>query len=218
MPSCRARNSKPSSLFRWRVFALGIAQGFPLENLDETVGPAFVGAIERLQKAGVRFTEESLPLFDEMRQVNAYGGIVQPEACAIHRDRLTRRGADMDPNIRTRIERGCAVSAADYIGMLYARERLVRAMDLRLSTLDALVMPTTGIVAPGIAEVADPEMFARRNAMLLRNTSVGNFFDLCGVSLPLPAKLPVGLMLLARNGHDHALLRIAAAVEKVLAS
>ena len=45
----------------------GIAQGFPLENLDETVGPAFVGAIERLQKAGVRFTEETLPLFDEMR-------------------------------------------------------------------------------------------------------------------------------------------------------
>ena len=95
---------------------------------------------------------------------------MQPEACAIHRDRLTRRGADIDPNVRARIERGCAVSAADYIGMLYARERLVRAMDLRLSTLDALVMPTTAIVAPTIAEVADPEIFARRNAMLLRNT------------------------------------------------
>ena len=97
--------------------------------------------------------------------------------------------------------------------------RLVRAMDrAALTALDALVMPTTAIVAPTIAEVADPEIFARRNAMLLRNTSIGNFFDLCGISLPLPAKLPVGLMLLARNGHDHALLRIAAAVEKVLAS
>jgi aspartyl-tRNA(Asn)/glutamyl-tRNA(Gln) amidotransferase subunit A len=100
--------------------------------------------------------------------------------------------------------------------MLYARERLVRAMDARLAALDALIMPTTGIVAPTIDEVADPEVFAARNAMLLRNTSIGNFFDLCGISLPLPAPLPVGLMLLSRNGHDHALLRIAAAVESLL--
>jgi len=149
--------------------------------------------------------------------VNAYGGIVQPEACAVHRDRLKRRGADIDPNVRVRIERGCTMSAADYIGMLYARERLTRAMDARLAGLDALVMPTTGIVAPTIAEVADPELFAARNAMLLRNTSIGNFFDLCGISLPLPAPLPVGFMLLSRNGHDHALLRIAAAVEKLFA-
>ena len=166
----------------------------------------------------MRITQEILPLLDEMREVNAYGGIVQPEACAIHRDRLKRRAADMDPNIRARIERGCAMSAADYIGMLYARDRLVRAMDRRLAALDALVMPTAGIVAPTIAEVADKEIFAKRNAMLLRNTSVGNFFDLCGISLPLPAKLPVGLMLLARNGHDHTLLRIAASVERMLAS
>ena len=62
------------------------------------------------------------------------------------------------------------------------------------------------------------ENYAARNTLVLRNTSVGNFFDLCGISLPLKAKLPVGLMLMARNGHDRMLLRIAAAVEKALAS
>jgi aspartyl-tRNA(Asn)/glutamyl-tRNA(Gln) amidotransferase subunit A len=195
----------------------GVAQGFPLDNLDDTVDAAFAAATARLEQAGVRVTRETVALFDDMRQVNAYGGIVQPEACAIHRERITRRAADIDPNVRVRLERGCAVSAADYINMLYARERLVRAMDARLAGLDALIMPTAGIVAPTIAEVADPEIFAARNAMLLRNTSIGNFFDLCGVSLPLPAPLPVGLMLLARNGHDHALLRVAAAVEKLFA-
>src|ERR1700722_17872873 len=63
---------------------LGVAQGFPLENLDDTVGPAFAAAIERLAKGGGGVTDEPMPLFDEMRQVNAYGGIVQPEAYAIH--------------------------------------------------------------------------------------------------------------------------------------
>ena len=72
-------------------------------------------------------------------------------------------------------------------------------------------------MAPKIADVADPDIFTKSNMMLLRNTSVGNFFDLCGVSLPLPAKLPVGLMLLARDGTDQMLLRAAAAVEALFA-
>jgi aspartyl-tRNA(Asn)/glutamyl-tRNA(Gln) amidotransferase subunit A len=191
----------------------GIAEGFPLEGLDDTVSGAFSVAIQRLEQAGVRVTHERMPLFDEMRRVNAYGGIVQPEACAIHQDRMKRRAADIDPNIRARIERGCAISADDYIHMVAERARLVAAMDRQLASLDALIMPTAGIVAPTIAEVDDPKIFATKNTMLLRNTSVGNFFDLCGVSLPLSAKLPVGLMLLSRNGHDRTLLRIAAACE-----
>ncbi len=196
----------------------GVAQGLPLESLDETVAAAFAAALKSLGAAGVRLTDEMLPLLDEMREVNAYGGIVQPEACAIHRDRLKRRGADIDPNVRVRLERGGAVSATDYVDMMQARTRLVRAMDRRLAALDVLVMPTTPIVAPTLAEVADPKDYAVRNTLVLRNTSIGNFFDLCGVSLPLQAKLPVGLMLMARNGHDRMLLRIAAAVEKAFAS
>jgi aspartyl-tRNA(Asn)/glutamyl-tRNA(Gln) amidotransferase subunit A len=50
---------------------------------------------------------------------------------------------------------------------------------------------------------------------MLRNPSIGNFFGLCGISLPLPAPLPVGLMLLARNGHDRRLMRIAAATSQL---
>jgi aspartyl-tRNA(Asn)/glutamyl-tRNA(Gln) amidotransferase subunit A len=192
---------------------LGIAQGTSLEDLDETVGSAFAAAIERLERARVRITQESVSLLDDMRELHAYGGIVPPEACAIHKDRLKRRAGDIDPNVRVRIERGCAVAAAEYIAMLRTRERLVSAMDARLAALDALIMPTVPIVAPTIAEVADAKVYAKRNAALLRNTSIGNFFDLCGISLPLPAALPVGFMLLTRNGQDRTLLRVAAAVE-----
>ena len=58
-----------------------------------------------------------------------------------------------------------------------------------------------------------------RNAMVLRNTTIANYFDLTAISLPLPRDggLPTGLMLFARNGHDRRLFRIAAAVEKVFA-
>jgi aspartyl-tRNA(Asn)/glutamyl-tRNA(Gln) amidotransferase subunit A len=54
--------------------------------------------------------------------------------------------------------------------------------------------------------------------MLLRNTSVFNFFDLCAISVPIPSPgLPVGLMLVARNGQDNHLFGIAAAVERLFA-
>jgi aspartyl-tRNA(Asn)/glutamyl-tRNA(Gln) amidotransferase subunit A len=80
-------------------------------------------------------------------------------------------------------------------------------------------MPTTPTVAPRFDEVAEPKAFMARNALLLRNTTIGNFFDLCAVSVPMPRDggLPCGMMLLARNGHDRRLLRVAAAVERAFA-
>ena len=196
----------------------GIAEGLPLDRLDDTVSAAFNAAVARLDGTGVRISRETLTLLDDMVAVNAKGGIAPYEACAIHRDRMARRAGDVDPNVRVRIERGCAISQADYETMVRERRRLVRAMDARLASLDALIMPTTAIVAPTIAEVADEKVFAACNSAVLRNPSIGNFFDLCGISLPLPARLPVGLMLVARNGRDHWLLRIAAATSQLFAA
>jgi aspartyl-tRNA(Asn)/glutamyl-tRNA(Gln) amidotransferase subunit A len=198
---------------------LGVPQGFPLDGLDETVTTAWSAATERLGHAGARLSDEMIPLLADMIKVNAKGGFAPAEAFAIHRERLSRRAAEVDQNVRARIERG-AISAADYIEMAQARQTLIQAMDARIAGLDALVLPTTPIVAPRIVEVATPETFAPKNMMLLRNTSLVNFFDLCAISLPLPrpSGLPVGLMLVARNGADRRLFSIAAAVEKLLAS
>jgi aspartyl-tRNA(Asn)/glutamyl-tRNA(Gln) amidotransferase subunit A len=196
---------------------LGLPQGLPLTLLDTAVTTGFAAATARLAAAGVRLTEEPLALIDDMVRVNAYGGIAPVEANAIHRELLARHAVDYDPNVRFRVERGGEVSGGDYVIMMRERARLSAGMDARLADLDALVLPTTPIVAPTQAEVADTETFRVRNALLLRNPSMVNFFDLCAISLPLPVGgLPVGLMLVARNGHDRRLLRIAAAVERLL--
>src|SRR5262245_19831839 len=96
------------------------------------------------------------------------------------------------------------------MAMLRDRTALVQAMDAGLSDLDALVLPTTPIVAPTIAEVSSSEGFTANNGLALRNPAIANFFDLCAISLPLPRSdaLPVGLMLVARNGHDRRLFRV----------
>jgi len=198
---------------------IGVAQGPPLDHLDATVGKRFPEALDVLEKAGAHLSAEKLPLLADMDVVNSKGGIAPTEAFAIHRERLARHGDIADPIVRTRIERAAKMLAADYIDMLRERARLVRAMDDGLKEIDVLAMPTTPIVSPLLADVATPENFMRQNAMLLRNTSMWNFFDCCAISLPLPRRggLPTGLMLVARNGHDRRLFCVAAAVERLLA-
>ena len=199
---------------------IGVAEGYPLENLDETVDARFSDAVARLNKAGAHISEEKLSLLDEMAQVNSKGGVQPAEAFAIHRELLSRRADAIDPNVRVRLERARNISAADYIDMVRGRARLIRLMDDRIADVDVLAWPTTPIVAPTMQEVAAPDEFARKNAMLLRNTVIVNFFDLCAISVPIPrgSGLPTGFMLVARNGLDQRLFRIAAAVERLFAA
>jgi aspartyl-tRNA(Asn)/glutamyl-tRNA(Gln) amidotransferase subunit A len=196
---------------------LGVAGGSPLDSLDMTVAGGLELVLTKMGKAGVRLTDKTMPLVDEMAQINARGGIIAPEALSIHDVLLDRHGRDVDPNVRVRMERARNLPAAAYISMLRDRNRLVGLMDLALQDFDALLMPTVALVAPRLDEVATPEMFAAKNAQVLRNTSIANFFDLCAISVPIPGTaLPVGLMLVGRNGSDRRLLSIAGAVEHLL--
>jgi aspartyl-tRNA(Asn)/glutamyl-tRNA(Gln) amidotransferase subunit A len=198
---------------------LGVAQGLPLENLDDTVGRRFPESLDRLERAGARLTYENMPLLDDMMKALSRSSILMAEAYAIHKERLARRGDAIDQIVRARLDRGAGIAAADFIDAVRDRAALIHAMDARLADLDALVLPTTPIVAPRLDEVAMPKDFMAKNAMVLRNTTIANYFDLTAISLPLPRDggLPTGLMLFARNGHDRRLFRIAAAVEKVFA-
>ncbi|MGA8821548.1 MAG: amidase [Pseudolabrys sp.] len=215
-----AENFETLNAVRLAGLRVGVVQGAPLENLDETVAKRFPDAIARLRQAGAQIYEEKLSLLGDMAQVNSKGGVQPAEAFTVHRDLLSRRADAIDPNVRVRLERARNISAADYIDMVRERTRLIRSMDTALADLDVLALPTTPIVAPTMAEVAAADDFARKNAMLLRNTVIVNFFDLCAISLPMPREggLPTGLMLVARNGNDHRLFGIAAAVERLFAA
>ena len=208
--SIRLRSTDCGSAFRsacrCRIWTQPSRRGFPLRK-------------RRLTAPACALTEESIDRFlDAMVRINTKsGGFAPVEAYSIHRERLAAHGADYDPNVRARIEVGRNLSAADYVAMTRERAALVRAIDSHLADLDGLLLPTTPIVAPTIAEVSTREVFGAKNVLMLRNTSFVNFYDLCAISLPLRGDgLPVGLMLVARNGHDHRLFRIAAAVERLL--
>jgi aspartyl-tRNA(Asn)/glutamyl-tRNA(Gln) amidotransferase subunit A len=195
---------------------LGIPQGLPLEELDSIVGPRFETALHRLAGAGGRLSELTFPIFADMARVQSPATIATVEAWRIHRERIAARGAEYDPIVRARIETGGEVSGAGYARMLEERRELVSAMDTALADVEVLVLPTTPIPAPTMEEISAVEGFNRNNRLLLRNTAIANFFDLCAISLPMPGEgSPSGLMLFARRGRDRRLFEIAVSVERL---
>jgi len=197
---------------------LGIPQGLPLEQLDTIVGRRFEAAIGRLGRAGASLSDMEFPLFDDMTRVQSAATIATVEAYQVHRERIASHGADYDPIVRSRIETGGTVSGGDYAKMLKDRARLVSAMDSRLEEVDALVLPTTPIVAPTFEDISSTKGFNTSNRLLLRNTAIANFFDLCAISLPMSGAgaMPAGIMLFARAGADRKLFGIAASIEKLV--
>jgi aspartyl-tRNA(Asn)/glutamyl-tRNA(Gln) amidotransferase subunit A len=198
---------------------LGVIQGGPLNSLDDTVAERFGHALTVLGRSGCRIKDKKISLLDELPRINARGPLIFAEGFAIHEERLSRKPQSVDPNVRASLERGKAMSSADLIRLQRARAGLIPAMDLMIQEFDAMVVPTTKIVAPLLSESTTLDGFIAKTALLAGNTGIVNFFDLCAISLPIPRAggLPVGLMLIARNGHDRRLLRIASAVERVFA-
>jgi len=196
---------------------LGIPQGLVLTDLDATVSMRFSEATTLLSQAGVKFSDEVFSSLDVAGRL--IGGIVPSESYSVHRERLAAQPDEFDPYVRRPMETGRDVSAADYIATIRERAALVRAVDGRLLDLDALVLPTVPIVAPTIAELSGSfEAFLAKSLPAGRNTAIANICDLCAISIPCRrgGGLPVGLMLVARNGEDRKLFRIAAAVERVI--
>jgi len=199
---------------------IAIPRGVLFEETEAEVAAAFDQCLGKVELAGARIADLSInDLLAGMRAATKRGTIAAVEGAEIHADWLaTGASVPVDPHVSGPLSRALAVPASVYIRTIRRRTELAASIDERLSSVDVVALPTTPIVAPTVAAMADDEALRdKAEGLLLRNTQVANQFDLCAISLPMPGTArPAGLMLVARNGHDHHLLAIAAAVEALL--
>ena len=192
-----------------------------LDDMDDAVAEAFDAALSRLSAAGVDVVPVAFEELHEIKRINANGGLAAAEAFAWHEGLMAERGDAYDQRVRTRIEPGGAISAADYVRILADRRAMQSAAACHLTGFDAFVLPTSPILPPTIASFDDGDAayYTKQNLLSLRNTLIGNFLDTCAISLPAnPAGArPVGLMLMGRPGGDEALFAAARTVESLLA-
>jgi aspartyl-tRNA(Asn)/glutamyl-tRNA(Gln) amidotransferase subunit A len=197
----------------------GVTDDFVGDDVDPVVKKTFEDTLTLLEKAGAIIARFSFPELKELPLINGGGGFSAAESWTWHRQLLEAFSGQYDPRVVTRIKRGSAQSAADYIELLDARRHLIQQAKRRLLTFDAWLMPTVAIVAPEVAALTEDDAhFFAVNGLVLRNASVINFLDGCALNLPCPvgSGLPVGLSICGQYGQDARILEIGRAVEAVL--
>jgi aspartyl-tRNA(Asn)/glutamyl-tRNA(Gln) amidotransferase subunit A len=189
-----------------------------LDDLEDEVARTFERALEALSRHGALIERIAVPEFLDVGAMNAKGGFAASESYAWHRYLLTSMGDVYDPRVSSRILRGGNLSAADYIDLLGARRSLIARAAIRLAPYDALVMPTTAITPPRIADLADDKAFTKANLLSLRNCTLINMIDGCAISLPAhrEGEAPVGLMLASSGGSDRRIFELAAGMEGII--
>jgi aspartyl-tRNA(Asn)/glutamyl-tRNA(Gln) amidotransferase subunit A len=205
----------PSSLEGLR---LAVPQTMVLDNMEPAVADVFGRALAALRNAGARVVDIPLRELGELQGINSKGGLSAAESYAIHRALIAKHERQYDPRVLVRILRGKEQDAADYIDLVAARAEFVARIATITAPFDALVLPTTPLIAPRIADLADDDAYRRVNMLMLRNPSIVNFLDRCSISIPChrAGDAPVGLMLVGEHDADRRLLSMAAAVEKVV--
>jgi len=189
-----------------------------LDELDEHVARTFDRTLERLSRLGASIARIEVPEFLDVAVMNKKGGFAAAESYAWHRYLLESHGDVYDPRVSTRIMRGEAVTAADYIDILEARKSMIARANARIAPYDAVVMPTSAITPPLISDLADDRAFTKANLLSLRNCTLINMMDGCAISLPCHrhGEAPVGFMLGAAGGSDRRIFELAAGVEAAL--
>jgi aspartyl-tRNA(Asn)/glutamyl-tRNA(Gln) amidotransferase subunit A len=197
---------------------LAVPTTIALDDLDDAVAKTFERALETLSRQGALIERIEVPEFLDVGAMNAKGGFAAAESYAWHRYLIASKGDVYDPRVRTRILRGEAISAADYIDLVNGRRSLIARANARLAPYDALVMPTTANTPPRIADLAEDKAFATANLRSLRNCTLINMIDGCAISLPAhrEGEVPVGLMLAASGGSDRRIFELAASIEEVI--
>ena len=192
---------------------------FGLDGADPEPAAAFEAALEALGRAGARIVRAPAPELGESLAVTVrFGSPVAAQAYAQWRDVIEAAPEKMHPPVLARFRGGAQFSAADAEAARLAFAALSRSLWARMAPYDALLTPTSPILPPDAARLlADEGYFADRNLLALRNTRVGNFLGLTGLTLPTPAPA-CGLLLNGLPGEEARLLRIGFAAEAALAA
>lgn len=200
-----------------RGLRVGIPRGLLFTQTDAEVLSAFDQVIAELSRLGNRVDDMQLDDWCAAPfKLQENGTLIAAEAAHIHADTLASNPGAIDPFVLARIRRGETIAAAHYVSVQRARRQLQQSFDARMADCDVLLLPTVALVAPRIDSLATAEAFNQANMLVLRNTSVFNFYDLPAMSIPInvgPDRLPVGLMVVGRRDADIDLLAICAALQ-----
>lgn len=214
-PTSLARTEKSfrSTLKRKRVL-LGRPKEHFWVNMDPEVRRITETAVGDFVKAGAELREISLPTV--VAGVEAANLIAAVEATQLHEREgyFPARASEYGTDVRGRLEQGGKVRAIDYLNAQEAMRRARDEAEALLTSVDAIVIPTSPIGAPPVGSdpirIGDADV-ALRAALVDRNR-FGNLTGLPAISMPCGITrdgLPVAVQFIGRRFEDAQLIAMA---------
>jgi aspartyl-tRNA(Asn)/glutamyl-tRNA(Gln) amidotransferase subunit A len=183
-----------------------------LVDLDPEVQAAFDAAVEQLRDLGLRVAPVSVPAADYA--MGASTAVLFAEAGVVHHRWLAERPEDYGPDVRGRLELAAMIPAVHYLKGQQARAAIIASFAPIWEELDVLLLPTSPIPAPKIAD----QLENRVRSQLLANTRLFNILGAPACSIPCgftTTGLPVGLTVAGRAFDEAAVLDVCLAYEQV---
>jgi aspartyl-tRNA(Asn)/glutamyl-tRNA(Gln) amidotransferase subunit A len=184
------------------------------------VADAVAHGVERLASAGWRITRADPRWPAEISEATLMplqlGGLA-----ALHGTAWQQTPELFDPDIGAQIEHGLALKGAEVAGALEASQGIKRAVAAFLGEHDLLLTPTAPCVAWSATELGPTTIGGFTVAPRAHALFTPFFNHALTPALSLPCgvgrdRLPVGLQVVARRGHDRRVLALAAAAERIL--
>ena len=190
-------------------FHFGVPRTEQLEFFgDEEAKALYAKAVSRIEQIGGQKVEIDFSVFRSAAELLYEGPWVAERLAAIH-SFVQNHSTEMNPVVRGIIAGGNRFTAVDAFQAEYRLLDLRRDAAKQWSTMDVLVLPTTGTIYTHEQVAADP---VKMNANLGYYTNFVNLMDLAAVAAPAGFRsngLPFGISFIGPAFSDEALLALA---------
>ena len=194
---------------------VGVLRPF-LEGVNPTVKQAFESALQVFTDAGCEIVDVDVP---ELKYAAMTSMLTSSaESAGINRRWFRERHQDYVPHVSRGIAVGMTITASEYLTAQRARHRIREAMRAAYEKVDIIASPTTGRVAPLLADGVkgngdDTRHASYNHSNLLRFPSM---LGLPGCSLPCginSENMPIGMQLIGAWFADQTVLNTALAYQ-----
>jgi len=168
------------------------------------------------ESLGVAIGQIEIPEVDEAEAIPDRYLDMAVEAYSANKNLLDEHAENIDFILQW-MTHGKNVSAPDYFSLIRKRSKLKNSICETMKDVDAILVPTVLSTAQ-LVDLVDKtvDSYYDYQWRYVRNTSLGNYLNLCGISVCCGFSadgFPIGLMIYAKPFEEEKVLRIANAYE-----
>jgi aspartyl-tRNA(Asn)/glutamyl-tRNA(Gln) amidotransferase subunit A len=200
---------------------LGILREVPPVPASAEVAAAFEAAVATLGEAYARVDIEGAGLFDGVHEAFAHIVLTEGGAGHFRHNDAQRIAAHYGRETAERLERAKSMTLGHYAIAQQTRRDFAARLHRSLAHVDYLLLPTCPCTAPRLHQesVQIGAWNGTVREALMGYTAPFNMAGFPAISIPLAPRdgqLPSALQIVAKPGHDGALLQIARRMERLL--